>query len=373
MKPLEEGQISPRQLYALLVLSHLETTTSVLPSLTTAFAGRDSWLAIILAIIAVLPLGFLAAWLGTRFPRQTIVQYSSSLLGRPLGFLLSSLYIWFFMYITALVARESAVGFNLSVLPQTPPIVLIVILVLLAAITARSGIEVIGRLAESSFALVIFFTLLTLVLPLSFAHPEYLQPALARGVPRVLKAALIPLGLLGEFIAANMAIPYLTKPEKTSRTFLYTALTSGMIILFFTLVATAVFGRTAANLTIPPFKLARMISIGNFFERIEVIVLAVWTIVALIKASFYLWIGSLGIAQLFNLKSYRALAYPLGIITVVLSILAYENFAEAASFYVPQTWGVYSITIELGIILLLVIATLLRAKKINTLGKIPEN
>lgn len=363
MKSLEGGKISPRQLYTLLVLSHLETTTSILPSLTIAFAGRDSWLTIILAILAALPLGLLAAWLGKRFPRQTLIQYNRILLGKPLGFLASLLYIWFFVHLAALVVRESAVGFNLSVLPQTPPIVLLFILVLLAAATARSGIEVIGRLAESSFVVMIFFILLTLILPLNFAHLEYLRPVLARGVTRVFTTALIPLGLLGELIAANMVLPYLTKPEKATRTLLYTVLTSGVIILLFTLITIAVFGSTADNLTVPPFKLARMISIGDFLERIEVIVLAVWTIIALIKTAFYMWIGMLGPAQLFNLRGYRELAYPLGLIIIVLAILTSENFAEAIRFYTPHVWGFYSVSLEAGLLLLLTGAVLLRGKK----------
>lgn len=369
MKPLEGGKISPRQLYALLVLSHLETTTSILPSLTTALAGRDSWLAVILAILAVLPLGLLVAWLGKRFPRQTLIQYSNSLLGKVLGSLAGLVYIWFFVHLSSLIIRESAVGFNLSVLPRTPPIVLIGLLALLGAATARGGIEIIGRLAESSFMFIIFFTLLTLILPLNFAHLEHLQPFLARGATRVFTAALIPLGLLGEFIAAAMVFPYLTKPEKATRSLLCTILTSGAIILFFTLVTTAVFGRTANNLTVPPFKLARMISIGNFLERIEVIVLAVWTIIALIKTSFYLWIGALGSAQLFNLRGYRELAFPLGIIIIVFSITAYDNFADAIRFYTPRVWGVYSVTIVMGLPLLLSAAALLRGYK----TKIPEN
>lgn len=365
MKPLEGGKISPRQLYALLVLSNLEATTSILPSLTVAIAGRDSWLTVLLAVLAALPLGLLAAWLGKRFPQQTLVQYSRTLLGKPLGFLAGLVYIWFFVHIASLVFRETAVGFNLSVLPQTPPIVLVIILAVLAATTARCGIEVIGRLAESSFVVVIFSVVLTLFLPLNFAHFEYLQPALAGGVLPLLPAVLIPLGLLSEFVAANMVIPYLTEPEKAGRTLFFTVLTSGTIILLFTVIIIAVFNQTAQNLTLPPFQLARMISIGNFLERIEVIVLAVWTIIALIKAAFFMWIGMLGPAQLFNLKGYQELAYPLGIIVIVLSILAYENFADALRFYTPQIWGIYSLTIAIGLILLLSILALLQGKKGN--------
>ena len=362
MKSLEKGKISPRQLYAILVLSHLETTSSVLPSLTTALAGRDSWLAIILATFAALPFGFLAAWLGRRFIRQTLIQYNSLLLGKPLGALASLLYIWFFVHIASLVIRESAVGFNLSVLPLTPPIVFIGILVLLATITARGGIEVIGRLAESSFLLIIVFTLATLFLPLNLAHPELLKPVLAKGTSRVFMSMLIPLGLLGEIIAANIAIPYLTRPEKVTRTLLYSVLTSGAILLLFTLMVTSVFGRAARNLTLPPFKLARMISLGNFLERIEVIVLAVWTVIALIKTSCYMWIGTLGTAQLLNLKGYRELLYPLGLILTVLSVIAYKNYAETINFYTPRVWGVYSVSIETGFILLLCSLALWRKK-----------
>lgn len=368
MKPLEEGKISPRQLYTLLVLSHLETTTLSLPGLPTAFAGRDGWLAALLAILAVLPLGLIAAWLGKRFPRQTIIQYNSLLLGKPFGILFSLLYIWFFVLIAALVVKESAIGFNLSVLPQTPAILLVGIMAFLSAVTARGGIEVIGRLAESSFVPVMFFTLMVLILPLNFAHFKYLQPVLADGVAPVLPAILIPLGLLGELITANMALPYLTKPGKITSILLYSVLTSGTVFLFFTIITIAVLGPTADILVLPSFKLARMITIGNFLERIEVIVLIVWMITAFIKTAFYLWIGMLGSAQLFNLKGYRELAYPLGLLIIVLGSLTYKNFAESIHLFSPQIWGTYSVSIIFGMLILLTVAALLYGKK----GKDPQ-
>ena len=101
--------------------------------------------------------------------------------GKAFRFLLSSLYIWF--YVSPPWLPGIGRWFQFERAPTDTANVLIVILVLLAAITARSGIEVIGRLAESSFALVISY----LADPCSaskFRSPEYLQPALARGVPR---------------------------------------------------------------------------------------------------------------------------------------------------------------------------------------------
>ncbi len=363
MNTLEGGRISPRQLYAIIVFQHLEGTISLIPSLTVALAGRDSQLSLHLLLLTALPLTFLLVWLAKRFPRQTIIQYSSALLGKPLGLIAGLAYIWIFLHIAALVARESADSLKLSVLPLTPSIVLIGFLVWLAVLSARGGIEVIGRLAESSFFLVMFFTVITLILPYNFAHPEFLRPVLDRGITPLLSAYFLRLGLLGQLISVNMAIPYLTKPEKATRAVLYAMLTSGILISAFNLLIISVFGPMAGNLSLPKFKLVRMISIGEFLERIEVIVLVIWIITALIKIAFFLWIVMLGLAQLFKLKGYRELAYPLGLIIIVLATLVYKNFAEATHFYSPRVWGIYSASLEFGLLFLLVGAALLRKKK----------
>jgi spore germination protein KB len=69
------------------------------------------------------------------------------------------------------------------------------------------------------------------------------------------------------------------------------------------------------------------IDIGNFLERIEIIMAALWFMTIYIKLTISFYASSLCLAQVFNLKEYRFLLFPLGMIMIVLSIVAYPNSA----------------------------------------------
>lgn len=341
----EEGRISGRQLFAILVLLRLEGTTLILPEISSAAPGRAAWLSVLIAILVAVPFGGLVAWLGIRFPRQTIIQYNQIVLGKPLGLLVSLLYVWQALHVAALVTKQLSLVNIFDIMPQTPLIVFIVTAVLLAAVAARQGIEAIARMAEGSFLLIIVSILLIPALSFNLFRLDNLAPVLETGVTPVLAGSLISFTLF-EIIFSSMAIPFLKEPEQATRWIIYAVLTSGIIVALIAVSITAVFGVTANDIFIPFLSLSRTVRIANFIEQIEFLALAVWTLMAFIKISFLIWIGTLGIAQIFNLTDYREMVYPVGFLVVLLATLVYQNFYELVHFLSPQVAGIYGFIVQ---------------------------
>ncbi|MGB4007165.1 MAG: GerAB/ArcD/ProY family transporter, partial [Bacillota bacterium] len=112
----------------------------------------------------------------------------------------------------------------------------------------------------------------------------------------------------------------------------YAVLISGVLMALAAVALVAVFGPTANSWTLPLFSLSRMISLGDFFERIEAAVMAAWTLSTGIKLALFLWAASVAIAQLTGLKAFEHLVYPLGAVIVASSLFFFESMVELEDF-----------------------------------------
>lgn len=102
----------------------------------------------------------------------------------------------------------------------------------------------------------------------------------------------------------------------------------------------------------PSYVLAKQINIGNLLERVEILIAGIWFLTVYFKTTFYFYGFVIGLAQILNIKDYRPLVLPLGMILVVYSLVVYPNVAYMAEFdskpYIP-----YVITIGLAYPLLI--------------------
>ncbi|NLY50975.1 MAG: GerAB/ArcD/ProY family transporter [Firmicutes bacterium] len=185
----EEGHISSWQLGALLGSFLIGTSTIIRP---TTQAGRDTWLAYLFALIAGLAVAWLCFALTQRLEVPTI-QGIFATLGHYMGAPLALLYLWYYLYLCALVLRKISELYVTAVMPETPILVFAGVIVLLAAISVWSGLEIIGRLAELFFPFIALAILISHVLILAtpnLVHWEHLTPVLDRGIKPVLRATL---------------------------------------------------------------------------------------------------------------------------------------------------------------------------------------
>jgi len=108
----------------------------------------------------------------------------------------------------------------------------------------------------------------------------------------------------------------------------------------------------------PVFSLAYYIEVAAFIERVEAVVLALWVSGVTIKVAIWYYAGVLGITQIFGLKNYKPVVFPLGLILGVLSLIVFDNSTEAARFFAhefPPYAFTFEIIIPIGLLILAVI------------------
>jgi len=353
---LEQGRISYKQLILLIVISRVTLTLTYLPALSAPPENQDIWLSELLGFPITLFLSLPVYLLWKRFPDQTIIQYSQTVAGKA-GKLIGILYVWFFIHFTAITVTQFGTFLSTAVMPETPILFFAVSLVLLCAYAARNGIEVISRVSELC-VLIILVGIITIVLLLTKDMDlKALTPILEKGTLPVLHGGFTAAARTVEMLGLAMLLPYLNDRKKVKTIFLAGFALIALRFVIITIPVIAVFGfEEAKTRSFPFFSAIRLINVGDFLERLEAVHMAIWVMGIFIKVSFYYYLAALGLGQLFNLKDYKPLVFPIGTVIIPLSILITPSVVELREFtsYKIFTWYALFFTLFIPSLLLLI-------------------
>ena len=356
---LENGRISSRQIATLLFMAMISTSILFVPAFTVDKLGSDAWIALLLGTFLGLLTLLIANWLGQQHPQKTIFQYSQTILGSFFGKILAFMYVWNFLRVVAVVVREFGEFMTTAFMPNTPIFVFIASLLLLAALAAIAGIEVLARTSE--FIILLVATSLVAIVILSLGNWELNQllPMFTSDLLSILKTAATIEVWKADAILAAMLIPFMIRPQKALVAGAKATLAAGILITIGVIGALAIFGPyLLPSFRFPIHMYTRTINIGRILTRFEALLMVIWVAGVFVKTSVYLYFASLGLAQAAGLKEYKFLVLPLGVICATWSISLFENVAALEAMIsnpYPESLLMY-----LGVPLFLMLITIIR-------------
>ncbi|ACV61690.1 spore germination protein [Desulfofarcimen acetoxidans DSM 771] len=357
---LEKGKISCSQTILLLINLVTATATMFIPSVSTAICGRDAWLASLIATLPGIYQVIILCTLGKIYPGQTIIQYLQTVLSAWPGKILGLCYIFFFLHTNAFIIREFSELITNTIMPHTPNVVFISIMVLICAYAIGSGLEVLSRVIEITIFIIIIIVIILVALTAQAADLNNLLPLLDNNPMPILNASLVHFAWRGEVILLAMFLPFLAKPNNAMRCGIVAQLLVGILISVDTVAMIAVLGSDqAATLTFSTYSLIRDYSIG----RADAFIIIIWMVSLFGKIALFYYVTVLGTAQLFNLKSYRIIVLPLGVLMAAFSITVAENNVQLVE-YMSKTFPPFAYVFEYIIpTIIFIIARVTKARK----------
>jgi spore germination protein KB len=326
---LEGGKIGQKQLRWLVCVLLISTILIYLPRYIAKYAKQDSWITVIAITVISLVVTLVIIKLGLRFPNQTINSYSQLIVGSFLGKLISVSYLLFFIHISALIIMEIAIFLTAVFITNTPVLLIILLINFVAALAVRNGIEVISRVNEFVYPLVIFAIMLIFLLIWPELKLTNFQPVLEHGWTGVGQASSIALLFFSETIVLVIILPTLASKQGTVWSISRALLIVGVLTLLVFIMIIGLFGASeSAELTYPTLSAVRYISIFGFVERIDALVIAGWIGGGFIKLSIFYYSAAITTAELFELDTYRPVVFPLGLVISFLAPLLFANVAE---------------------------------------------
>ncbi len=358
---IEKGKISAFQMGLIMYPTIVATAILLVPAITSNQAGRDSWLSPMLASLIGLFMVYIAYRLNKHYPNETIIEYSEHILGRALGKVLGLIYLLFYLHVNGIVIREYGEFMVGTFLSKTPITVVMGTMVLVCAFNVRGGVEVMGRCAQMFVPMLflLFICIVTLLIP--DLDPKNMFPMMEHGVGPSFKGSFAPQAWFSEFILISFLLPYVTDREKGMKWGMISVLTVMMTLVITNLATLFLFGELTASFTYPVMVAARFISIADFFEHLEAIVMTIWVMGTFVKISMFYYVIVLGTAQWLKLSNYRPLTLPIGFLLILFSIWLAPNLQEMVHF-IGTIAPFYFLSVQTMIPVLLLLIALIQAR-----------
>jgi spore germination protein len=314
--------------------------------------------------------------LGMRFPQQTIVQYSESLIGKWPARFFSVLLILFFAVLTSLASREFGEVVVTSVLQRTPLEVTVIVMLALAAISSRNDMTTFTYIHHLYFPLILFPGILIVVLSLKNAVGINLLPIIGNEHQGYLAGILIIAALFQGSFVMTMIIPAMRRPDRAFPAGIVGMVLSGGLYLLIVIATVAVFGHEEIKkLLWPTLELAKTTSLpANVLERLDGAFIAVWVtaVFTTLLSTYFFTIHSL--SQLLRLRDHKLFSFMLLPFVFVIAMLP-QNVVQL--YNVISIIGRYGLTLTIlypGMLLLVAMIRKARGRANNELAEIqPES
>ncbi|MHA6483200.1 GerAB/ArcD/ProY family transporter [Paenibacillus sp. strain BS8-2] len=325
--------LTSRQLWMWAVLFNIGSAILVLPSTLANIAEEDAWLSVILAIGLYLLLIPLYSGIAKQMNGDSMTQYAVRLFGNWLGKFQLLTFIFFYPFLTSIMTLRNLSDFESSnILIETPTIVIsaITMTVVCYGVYHHSKTSALGRAAELSLPIVLFFIFILLSSQLPNTQIGNVKPFLSHGFLPILDGAL---QLLAFPFLNNILIlffmPWLQDAKKLSNVLWKTGIISGSIFLCLTLtVITVMNAKMTSTVIYASHFSAKLVNIGDFFERIESVISVSWYICVFFRMGLLVFVTIHTLAQIMKIQRLHALLIPMLIIVLVLSSIVWNNNAE---------------------------------------------
>jgi len=326
-------------------------------------AKEDFWLAIIGAVFLAWIVTLQLSYISSVYPGKNLFEICESLFGKIIGKFFVILFTFYTLQTGGIVLRNGTQFININGLPNTPIMLLMVVIMFLTVYLVKNGVKVMGRWAE---LLVIIFSLAIIIL-IIMAMPkmnlENIRPFLYRGIKPVIVSTFYTFGFpFGEIVTFSLVFSTFEKGEKVSKIYRNGLIIGGAIMLATSLCSALVIGVENMNANYyHTYFAATKVSIKSFLQRNEVVIAGVIVIASFTKTAIYLLASCIGIAKLFNCKDYKFIVTPVGIIFMIWSFNLFKSVMELREWDLA-VWKEFSLVFQVVLPTFIFISAFIKKK-----------
>jgi spore germination protein KB len=332
--------------------------------------GRDTTFSYISGDIILILMGLVVWYLSKSFPGYTIIQILEKHAGRITGTIFAAIYLFISIALVALLTRLITGLVGAFFLPNTPGWFPILMILLLALYIAAKGIEVQARL----FVIVIpvLVSLWFISTSIGFINQfdfSNLLPVFESSPAQLISGGYLNIAPLCESILALLVFTASLRNPSQSRGSIIMGMAMGAVIIpmatvFITIGMLGV--ELASRVSYHGVNITLIISVGEFIQGVEVLLLFTYEVVAIIKATIHIYCAWMTASHLLNDRFRRAILATIGIIAYIATI-SIDSFNRAFFYYRLLSEYVVFPFVALTLILTLILVAA-GNKKRNYLG-----
>ncbi|ULL14087.1 hypothetical protein DVH26_06295 [Paenibacillus sp. H1-7] len=352
-------QISATQLTFVIILFEIGSTPLFFFG---SKVGQDAWLAMLMGAVIGLLLLCLFLWIQSKEPERDLIQILNVYFGRFIGSIFGASYFVYFGYESMRNVRDFGELISVTILSQTPIVVIMLIVILIAAYGVYQGVEVFFRIAEILLPVILVsYGILFLLLFLGdLVHFERLGPVMENGLLPILKASFpdIVSFPFGQMIVFLMFWQMVREKKVVVKTSVLAYVLVAIFLVFVNILNLVILGPTLAGMAaLPLLQASQLISVADVFERVDVFVTLLIYVGLFIKMSAFYYCAVQALSHLTG-KRYKLWVLPTGAVIFAVALLE-PNYTYHISLGLTTSLKVFPI-FQIAIPLLLSAVMLIR-------------
>lgn len=358
---IEKGKISAFQMAIMMNPTIVATAVLLVPAITVEHAKQDLWISPIWAVFIGFIVVFISYQLNKLYPNESIIEYSNHIIGQIPGKILGFIYTIFYFHINGIIIREYGEFVVGTFLPYTPIYVVMGSMVLVCTLAVYSGIEVIARVSQIVAPVVVLLYFLIIIMLFKDLEIKNIFPIMEDGIKPSFMGSIVPQTWFSEYFIIAFLLPFVKNRQSGLKWGVASALSVLIILVETNLVAYMLLGELTGVFTYPVLVAVRYISIADFLEHLEAIVMAIWVTGTFIKITVFYYVNVISTAQWLKLSDYRPIVFPSGFLLLVFSIWSTSNLQEMSDF-LSTSAPFYFLTLQLVFPMFLLCIAWLRNK-----------
>jgi len=358
--PTVKIQISNGQYWLMAIALVLPIGHFIFLHLAMAFAGRTTWLSLLVATFLGCGILYVHGKLAAGAAGQSLINFTKQLLGPWLGIPVGLLFILFFLLAGAITLNEFELFWG-SAYPKTLNVLFPILMVAVALGVVYAGLEVAARLIQLLLPVLFLIGIVVSLLILKDKDMAELLPLLYHGMLPVWQGAWILVAMFSELVVLLTIAEHVKEPQKLPR---QGFLMMGAFTVLFLGPVTGplmVFGEPLAQaFTYPTLAEIQYIAYTNVLERIDLLGLFLLTLGSFLRLCLFLLATAVSIGHLIAAPNYRLYVVPTALLLLALTFLITTTREETSAF-LTIAYPVIAVGVGVGLPLLLGAISLIRS------------
>lgn len=354
--------ISVRQLTVMVILYIVGSAVLYIPFILASASKQDAWIAAIVGNLLSLGLMWGYVKFSKVYPEKDFIQYCELAFGKWGGKAVGIIFLSFPFFLCSILLWNIGDFIITQILPETPIEVIFILFMLIVIYGVRLGIEPLCRAGEIFIPWVLGQVILVVFLLVPVIEIKNATPIFEGGFRSIFAGAYAIVGFpFLELVVFLMVFHHLDKKDNLKKALFIGTSIGGFILTIITLYCILILGPelTSRN-AYPTYAIGKKINIGNFLQRIEVIVAVIWFLSIYFKLAINFYAVCIGLSKIFSLRDYRLLTLPLGMLNITLTPIMIPSTVFLLEF-TKYTSTPYKSTF--AILLPLIIYLVLKIKK----------
>lgn len=291
---------------------------------------QDVWIANVVNVFMGIGILSLICYVQRQFPHQNLAEICTKLMGKWVGKAMLCIYLVNNLENVSGGFRALSMFYTTILLPNTSADVMILTCVICSTYAVYIGLGTLARmnLVVLPFFLVGFLTTCLFVFPEIQTNP-FLPPFQSKSSEIIVQSLHLFTFTFSELITFGFLMSRVEQPQKIFSSSMIAIIMSGLYMLIITYLTLGSLGLDYIKTsTFPFFSTLQLVKFGEYLERIEVILIGIWTLLTLVYAVVLQYVFTLVLGSIFNIKKKKPFVFVVGLLFFAHSCRSFIRTAD---------------------------------------------